>query len=142
MQSQSMPQRGHRCAANSFGSILSIESIETWITCDRMTDVLVLDARGVTQEYQNDVLKEVDGVPKIYTGILLDALLDNASHHPVDPDDSANRDVTGLRHTAAAIVAAAKEDRVRDLALAWLDHMIYPSKFAVIYIIFYIVLST
>ena len=119
-------QPGHRRALSSFGSVLSFDTITGVMNSDLTNDVLLQGAYDIAKQWDNNILKKNDN-KHIFTGIFLKALLDNASPRPIHPGEEPDY-YTGIRYTAAVIRAAYAERKVREVAEAWLDYMVYPSE--------------
>ncbi|KIJ53448.1 hypothetical protein M422DRAFT_25327, partial [Sphaerobolus stellatus SS14] len=120
----------HRCAASSFGSVLSFEElgidVEKVIADSRIhTSVLVNEARTIAKSTHDVVLHSYKN-HTVYVGVLLEALLDNAGKDAIP----GREDITGERYTAGVIYAAYKVEKVSEAAQAWFQSMIVPMKTA------------
>ena len=99
---------------------------------DLTNDVLLQGAYDIAKQWDNNIVKKNDN-KHIFTGIFLKALLDNASPRPIHPGEEPDY-YTGIRYTAAVIRAAYAERKVREVAEAWLDYMVYPSEWVCLWL--------
>ncbi|KAI0789940.1 hypothetical protein C8Q75DRAFT_806595 [Abortiporus biennis] len=104
---------------NSLSAILSNVNVSLPAT------LALENAYMIAKCFEDDILKKSTNV-QVSTGRLLRALLDNASKDLIPNVERA--DVTGKHYMSSAICAAYKENKVRELALAWFDGMITPVK--------------
>ncbi|KAF8521616.1 hypothetical protein BU17DRAFT_64842 [Hysterangium stoloniferum] len=125
-----MSPQSHRRAADSFGSVLSFEDLETDIDTvigdgGFPTNALVSEARTITTAWRNATLRKYQD-RKVFVGIFLDALLDFSGKDPIP----GRGGVTGDRYTAGVIYAAYKDGKVFEVAQAWFESMVQPMKAA------------
>lgn len=129
-----------------FDSLLSAERINEVLSHGPATSTLVAQAQEIAQQWETDILREHNG-HKVMTGALLRALLDYASKDSIlgyEDSAAAGVAVTGERYTATVLVCAhepeearadsagsvngGSQDKIRAVALAWLDGMLFNSK--------------